>query len=615
MKKIILISLSSIAFLVGVILFIHAYFIEKTDAGNITGAVLTISAFIGAIVLLVFLLKEKKPHPFVMDMSFDHEHADERLKEELSHRDEITSKLNEELNRKYLRSWERRVRNLLKTGDIPKAIESIGEENAQMLIRKAQLCILIFQFPEAEQYYKQAVTAFPSFYTYYEIASFYQKQHRITQSIDYYNHCLNLSSSLNERADVLNSLGILHKTNNAFQEAFESYTESLKIYMDLASRNPETYLPNVATTLNNLGVLHNKNNAFKEAFESYTESLKIHIDLASRHPETYLPDVAATLDNLGTLHYKNNALQEAFESYTESLKISRNLASRHPETYLPDVAATLDNLGNLHQANNSLQEAFESYTESLKIYEDLASMNPDAYLPDVAVTLNNLGTLHQENNALKEAFESYTESLKIRRDLASRNPDAYLPGVAMTLNNLGALHKTNNAFKEAFESYTEALKIRRNLASKHPDAYLPDVAMTLYNLGHFHQTNNSLQEAFESYTESLKISRDLASKNPDAFLPDVATTLLGLSSFYLHIEDKELSLNFVFEDKALSFKYVKEAKEALKNCKNTPYVQKLISMADSITNELFLKIDRLLNVSHTPFSHDFPDSVTLSPPD
>ena len=569
MKKIILISLSSIAFLVGVILFIHAYFIEKTDAGNITGAVLTISAFIGAIVLLVFLLKEKKPHPFVMDMSFDHEHADERLKEELSHRDEITSKLNEELNRKYLRSWERRVRNLLKTGDIPKAIESIGEENAQMLIRKAQLCILIFQFPEAEQYYKQAVTAFPSFYTYYEIASFYQKQHRITQSIDYYNHCLNLSSSLNERADVLNSLGILHKTNNAFQEAFESYTESLKIYMDLASRNPETYLPNVATTLNNLGVLHNKNNAFKEAFESYTESLKIHIDLASRHPETYLPDVAATLDNLG----------------------------------------------NLHQANNSLQEAFESYTESLKIYEDLASMNPDAYLPDVAVTLNNLGTLHQENNALKEAFESYTESLKIRRDLASRNPDAYLPGVAMTLNNLGALHKTNNAFKEAFESYTEALKIRRNLASKHPDAYLPDVAMTLYNLGHFHQTNNSLQEAFESYTESLKISRDLASKNPDAFLPDVATTLLGLSSFYLHIEDKELSLNFVFEDKALSFKYVKEAKEALKNCKNTPYVQKLISMADSITNELFLKIDRLLNVSHTPFSHDFPDSVTLSPPD
>jgi tetratricopeptide (TPR) repeat protein len=132
-------------------------------------------------------------------------------------------------------------------------------------------------------------------------------------------------------ADTRNNLGIPDRDQNRMEDARKEYEEALKIYRELAQRNPETYLPYVTTMLNNVGNLDSAQDRMKEGREKYEEALKIYRELAHKGPETYLPYVAATLNNVGMLDRDQNRIEEALKSY-------RELAQKDPQTFLPEVA-------------------------------------------------------------------------------------------------------------------------------------------------------------------------------------------------------------------------------------------------------------------------------------
>jgi tetratricopeptide (TPR) repeat protein len=75
-------------------------------------------------------------------------------------------------------------------------------------------------------------------------------------------------------------------------DARQAYEEALKIFRELARKNPETYLPYVATTLNNLGVLHHGQNRMDDARQAYEEALSIYKRFASRDPELFQAEIA-----------------------------------------------------------------------------------------------------------------------------------------------------------------------------------------------------------------------------------------------------------------------------------------------------------------------------------
>jgi tetratricopeptide (TPR) repeat protein len=120
--------------------------------------------------------------------------------------------------------------------------------------------------------------------------------------------------------------------------------------------------------------------------ETRREALKTYRELAEKEPETYLPDVAATLNDLGILDSDQNRIEKARKEFEEALKTYRELAHKEPDIYLRYVAITLNNLGILEGTPNRLEEA-------LKIYRELAQKERETYLPYVAITLNNLGML------------------------------------------------------------------------------------------------------------------------------------------------------------------------------------------------------------------------------
>ena len=133
--------------------------------------------------------------------------------------------------------------------------------------------------------------------------------------------------------------------------------------------------------LNTLGFLDNAENRLGEARKEVSEALKIYRDLAQKDPESYLAHVAITLNNLGVFDKDQNQLNEARKEYEEALKIYHELAEKEPETYLSYVAATLNNLGILDRAQNQLEEARKAFKEALNIYESLAKQDPDQFSP------------------------------------------------------------------------------------------------------------------------------------------------------------------------------------------------------------------------------------------
>ena len=75
------------------------------------------------------------------------------------------------------------------------------------------------------------------------------------------------------------------------EDAHKEHEEALKIYRELAQKDPETYLPYVAMTLNNLGILDSDQNRMAEARKEYEEALKIYEAFVEQDPEQFTTDV------------------------------------------------------------------------------------------------------------------------------------------------------------------------------------------------------------------------------------------------------------------------------------------------------------------------------------
>jgi len=350
-------------------------------------------------------------------------------------------------------------------GKIEEAINSVDtdaadEEAAKRHIFKAELFIDDFQFPQAERHYLQAATIYPSYDNNRAIAEFYYNLNKFHEALAYYQKCLTHAATPQERAGVLNDMGNAQYKNNAYPEAEASYQEALKIHKGLAEKNPDAYLPNVATTLNNLGNLQSDQKEYSKAEASYREALKIRRELAKKNPDAYLLGVAMTLNNMGGLLWNKKEYPQAEASYREALETYKEIAEKNPDAYRPYVAMTLNNLGVLQEMNNKYPQAEVIYQEALETYKELAEKNPDAYRPYVATILNNIGGLQQNQKEYPAAEASYQEALKTWRELAKKNPDAYLPDVAMTLVNLSIFYQDYFPNKELSLQYAnETIKI------------------------------------------------------------------------------------------------------------------------------------------------------------
>lgn len=255
---------------------------------------------------------------------------------------------------------------------------------------------------------------------------------------------------------------------------------------------------------------------FVEARHYYEEALKMYQELAKKNPEKYLPDVAETLNNLGVLLANIGELKQAQTCFEEILQIFQKLAKKNPEKHLSAVATTLSNLGNLLCLMKELEQAKTHYDEALKVSRTLDKKDPELHKSLIATILNNRGGLFIEKGKTKQALADFKKALKIRRELVELKPEEYKLEVAMSLYNLGILLRDTNKFHEAQTHLKEALQIYRELAEKNPMGYNPEVAQILTVLAMLYVKRGMGKEAEEASREANSISQEYSSSNSEA---------------------------------------------------------------------------------------------------
>ena len=318
----------------------------------------------------------------------------------------------------------------------PSNLEQGVQELAKLYLVKAQLQTNPATqkenpnwFADADHYYRRALDLWKNYDNLWAYAHFLLTHNKHQIAANYYQQCLALAETDRQRANTLNSLGILHYHQKDYFAALDFYNQALSIYQALAESHPSIHLPDLADIFICLGNLHKQLRHYPIAEQFLKDALAIYRQLAQNKAPAHLSKLAMTLHNLGILQYNQTHLESALQYLNEALNIYRPLAETNPQTYLPNLAITLNNLGNLQLNQMNCPIALQFFEESLAIYQQLAAINPHTYLSFVAITLNNLGNLYA--NGLKDnaaALRAYEQSMAIERGLAAANPGSLYSG-------------------------------------------------------------------------------------------------------------------------------------------------------------------------------------------
>ena len=161
-----------------------------------------------------------------------------------------------------------------------------------------------------------------------KLASFYSRQGRMTEAMDYYARALRINP---DDANVLYDLGNAFAQQGDWDNAIGSYRHALQV------------TPNQADILNNLGFALATKKQFADAIACFEAALKLN------------PDSASTHNNLAAVLHGEHRLAEAAQHYREALRVT------------PDDPRICVNLGDTLIKLGNPAEAISCYQAALRL--------------------------------------------------------------------------------------------------------------------------------------------------------------------------------------------------------------------------------------------------------
>jgi tetratricopeptide (TPR) repeat protein len=124
-----------------------------------------------------------------------------------------------------------------------------------------------------------------------------------------------------DQAMCFNNIGITFANQQQYQDALQSFQQSLSIRQRFLSEN---HL-DIGISLTNIGGIYSSTNQFDLAFEYYGKALKI---FSQNNSSIYK---AIVYQNMGQIFYEKNQLKEALDYYQQAAIIFRQTrSSNHP---------------------------------------------------------------------------------------------------------------------------------------------------------------------------------------------------------------------------------------------------------------------------------------------
>jgi tetratricopeptide (TPR) repeat protein len=288
-----------------------------------------------------------------------------------------------------------------------------------------------------------------------------------------------LSSALNNKANVYNYKG-------DYQKALESYYESLKNYRQINDSL------DISSILGNIGLIYTNMHDYKNALAYYDTALAIKTKLQDRL------GIANTTDNIGLVYAGQGDYVKAIGYHFNALKIDEELKNSD------GVARDLNNIGHVYSAQKDFQKALVYYLQSLKICDDkLDKRGAEIATGDIGNIYSALANAAKDRGDSTIASENFTNALLyFVRAAALAGELGIKDHAAVWLGNIGNLYQSKKDYDKAISYFFDELKVVKDIDPL-------NTAITYGNIGDNYYHRKKFHEAEKYYLTSLGMSDSL----------------------------------------------------------------------------------------------------------
>jgi serine/threonine protein kinase/tetratricopeptide (TPR) repeat protein len=301
------------------------------------------------------------------------------------------------------------------------------------------------------------------------------------KGLDFLNRALTLAIQLDnqeEKAAILQAIGVAYRLTDKPQEALRNYQESLAIKRQIGDKR------GIAVSLNESAQAQVMLGQPAAALASYNEALKIRRDIGDKR------GVADTLNDLGNFNLDRSQADDALKLYKEAFQINRELDDESNQ------ALSLNNIGTAYLSKGQYEDALTYYQQALQLREKLKV--PE----DLAETIRNLAATNTKLGQYDQALSQYLKALDLRRTTNDKR------GAAIDSYDMGSVFTYQGRFGAALTARQDALKTFRELQDR---GYW--MAEILSGYGDSLAQVGRGDEAGKSLDEALALARELKNES------------------------------------------------------------------------------------------------------
>jgi tetratricopeptide (TPR) repeat protein len=270
-----------------------------------------------------------------------------------------------------------------------------------------------------------------------------------------------------QKALILQSLGISYRLMNKPEEAMKNYQESMEISKELGL---ERLLANNLMEMAHVQISLGKSDA---AMASYGQSLQIFQKIGMKK------DRGDLLINRGTLYETLGDYDKALQDYKDSLQIQRDTGDENYQ------ALCLSNIGNVYLAKGDTDNALTYLQQSLELRRKL---NQPGYL---ALTLRSMGEVYSAMGDYDKALSNLMSALETSRKAGDTEVAA---GVSLLIGAVLVSQGRPGAAVSAMQDSVKSYRAAKNYSVEMAVA-LTSLADTLALAGRGSESGALLDEA------------------------------------------------------------------------------------------------------------------------
>jgi tetratricopeptide (TPR) repeat protein len=314
------------------------------------------------------------------------------------------------------------------------------------------------------------------------------------------------------RAKTLSALFSYYFKEKDYAKAIEYDTEAVKLYTELALKDPAEYSFHLSESLKHLGMANVNNQNYSVGLVLFEENLRLQ------------REIAAQADTNFPFRMETSAFEQ-FGDFQSDFSLQMN------------IAETLNTLGDIHAVLEEYPQAFDYYDQSIQILNANVDNNLLLVLHKKANILANVARIHGRLKDYEEALRCTKDAIACRKRLQDIDPFGQLPDLIALHELAVAVYFGLKSPDDAIHEQEKVIRLHRIIVKNHrSEQTLDDLGDALARFIEYCQNHHKWDKFIHAVREAEAIYRQQLSEFHADYNYALSTALISIFFYYNNIE-------------------------------------------------------------------------------